>query len=140
MLKLSHLSILSSLIVGMLLTASPASAMTTSEAIKACDSNPNCSMKWGKENDSITMRVKGSDKVIDCPKVEGPCVAVIKTTRPAFDARSDHPDASLASDGHGGSDGNQGGGGDSGGTGNAATGTGVSHSDASDGTGSSPIL
>lgn len=139
MLTLSRLSILSSLIAGTLLSASPASAMTTSEAIKACDANPNCSMDWGKQNDSITMRVKGSNKVIDCPKIEGPCVAVIKPTTHTFDAGSDHPDGSLVSD-HGGGGGHGDGGGNSGGTGNAATGTGMPHSGASDGGGSSPIL
>ena len=86
----------------MMLIASPASAMTTSEAIKACDANPNCEMKWGAQNDSITMRVKGSDKVIDCPKKDGPCVAVIKPKGQGVDTGGDRPNATLSSDSQGG--------------------------------------
>lgn len=87
-----------SALLSVVLIASPASAMTTSEAIKACDANPACEMKWGAQNDSITMRVKGSDKVIDCPKKEGDCVAVIKPKGQGFDAHSDRPTATVASD------------------------------------------
>lgn len=91
-----------SALLSVVLIASPASAMTTSAAIKACDANPNCEMTWGAQNDSITMRVKGSKKVIDCPKKEGECVAVIQPKGQSFDAGRDRPNAALASDGQGG--------------------------------------
>ncbi len=51
-----------------------ASATDTAQAIKLCDANPSCTMKWGKLNDAITIVVGG--KVIDCPKKNGPCTAV----------------------------------------------------------------
>lgn len=51
-----------------------ASATDTSQAIKLCDANPSCTMKWGKLNDAITIVIGG--KVIDCPKKNGPCTAV----------------------------------------------------------------
>jgi hypothetical protein len=57
--------------------ASPSFATDTSQAIKMCDANPSCTMKWGKLNDAITIVVGG--KVIDCPKKNGPCTAVRTT-------------------------------------------------------------
>ena len=70
---------LSAMTTGLLAVAvfglvSPTFATDTSEAIKMCDANPNCTMKWGKLNDAITIVVGG--KTIDCPKKNGPCTAV----------------------------------------------------------------
>jgi hypothetical protein len=73
---ITQMSIATTFVAGMLGASICAYATDTSQAIKLCDANPNCTMKWGKQNDSITITVKGSGVIIDCPKVNGPCVAV----------------------------------------------------------------
>ena len=64
------------ILTGLVLGTLPARATDTSKAIQLCDANPSCTMRWSKEGDSITITVKGSNTIIDCPKVNGPCVTV----------------------------------------------------------------
>lgn len=71
-------------------------ATDTRQAIKLCDANPNCQMLADAGGDKITMVVKGNGgnkSEVECPKLNGPCVAYLKSTKTNDDSFKRSKDA-----------------------------------------------